>query len=67
MASTKDVLLKDGRVIIRVTTDTDIGPQDKVIKDHLASAPFDVPNVGRIGILQQPGGAGIAWMTPKPM
>jgi uncharacterized protein len=26
--------------------------------------PFDVPNVGRIAIVQQPGGAGIGWMTP---
>ena len=25
---------------------------------------FDVPNVGRILILQEPGGAGIGWMTP---
>ena len=25
---------------------------------------FDVPNVGRIAILQEPGGAGIGWMTP---
>ena len=25
---------------------------------------FDVPGVGRIAILQQPGGAGIGWMTP---
>jgi predicted enzyme related to lactoylglutathione lyase len=27
---------------------------------------FDVPDVGRITILMQPGGAGIAWMTPRP-
>jgi uncharacterized protein len=25
---------------------------------------FDVPGVGRIGILMEPGGAGIGWMTP---
>jgi predicted enzyme related to lactoylglutathione lyase len=25
---------------------------------------FDVPGVGRIAILLQPGGAGVAWMTP---
>jgi predicted enzyme related to lactoylglutathione lyase len=25
---------------------------------------FDVPGVGRIAILMQPGGAGIGWMTP---
>jgi uncharacterized protein len=27
---------------------------------------FDVPGVGRIAILLQPGGAGIAWMTLVP-
>jgi predicted enzyme related to lactoylglutathione lyase len=28
---------------------------------------FDVPGVGRIAILREPGGAGIGWMTPvKP-
>ena len=26
---------------------------------------FDVPNVGRIAILTEPGGAGIGWMTPS--
>jgi predicted enzyme related to lactoylglutathione lyase len=26
--------------------------------------PFDVPSVGRIAILQEPGGAPIGWMTP---
>jgi predicted enzyme related to lactoylglutathione lyase len=26
--------------------------------------PFDIPNVGRIAILQEPGGAVIGWMTP---
>ena len=30
-------------------------------------APFDIPGVGRIAILQQPGGAVVAWMTPKGM
>lgn len=29
-------------------------------------APFDVPGVGRIAILQQPGGGTVAWMTPQP-
>lgn len=33
----------------------------------LMREPFDVPNVGRIAILQQPGGAAVAWMTPKGM
>ncbi len=26
--------------------------------------PFDVPGVGRIAILREPGGAHIGWMTP---
>ncbi|WP_336066123.1 VOC family protein [Nitratireductor rhodophyticola] len=26
--------------------------------------PFDVPGVGRIAILREPGGATIGWMTP---
>ena len=26
--------------------------------------PFDVPGVGRIAVLMEPGGAGIGWMTP---
>ena len=26
---------------------------------------FDVPNVGRIAILTEPGGAGIGWITPS--
>jgi predicted enzyme related to lactoylglutathione lyase len=25
---------------------------------------WDIPNVGRIAILTEPGGAGIGWMTP---
>ena len=25
---------------------------------------FDVPGVGRIAVLMQPGGAGVGWMTP---
>jgi hypothetical protein len=28
---------------------------------------FDVPNIGRIAILTEPGGAGIGWITPIPM
>jgi uncharacterized protein len=31
----------------------------KVMKE-----PFDVPGVGRIAMLTEPGGAGIGWMTP---
>jgi len=26
---------------------------------------FDVPNVGRIAILMEPGGAGVGWITPS--
>jgi hypothetical protein len=26
--------------------------------------PFDIPNVGRIAVLREPGGATIGWMTP---
>jgi predicted enzyme related to lactoylglutathione lyase len=28
--------------------------------------PFDIPDVGRIAILHEPGGAMIGWITPKP-
>ena len=28
--------------------------------------PFDIPGVGRMAVLQEPGGALVAWMTPKP-
>ena len=27
--------------------------------------PFDIPGVGRIAILHEPGGAAVGWMTPK--
>jgi predicted enzyme related to lactoylglutathione lyase len=27
---------------------------------------FDIPGVGRIAMLREPGGAGIGWMTPRP-
>lgn len=27
---------------------------------------FDIPGVGRMAVLQEPGGAMVAWMTPKP-
>jgi predicted enzyme related to lactoylglutathione lyase len=26
---------------------------------------FDVPGVGRIAVLMEPGGAGVGWMTPR--
>jgi uncharacterized protein len=28
---------------------------------------FDIPGVGRMAVLAEPGGAVVAWMTPKPM
>ncbi|MGA8690335.1 MAG: VOC family protein [Methyloceanibacter sp.] len=28
--------------------------------------PFDIPGVGRIAILHEPGGAAVGWMTPRP-
>ncbi len=33
----------------------------------IAQPPFDVPGVGRIAMIQQPGGAMIGWMTPPDM
>ena len=30
----------------------------------LMKPAFDVPGVGRIAIIKEPGGAGIGWMTP---
>jgi predicted enzyme related to lactoylglutathione lyase len=32
----------------------------------LMKPAFDVPGVGRIAILMEPGGAGVGWMTPAP-
>ena len=39
---------------------------DKAVKAgaKLMMPVFDVPNVGRIAMLLEPGGAGIGWMTP---
>jgi uncharacterized protein len=31
----------------------------------LMKPAFDVPGVGRIAILMEPGGAGVGWMTPS--
>ena len=31
---------------------------------EICREPFDVPGVGRIAILKEPGGAMIGWMTP---
>ncbi len=29
--------------------------------------PFDVPTIGRIAIIKQPGGGVVGWITPVPM
>jgi predicted enzyme related to lactoylglutathione lyase len=44
----------------------------RVVKAKKAGAkvmrpPFDVPGVGRIAIIKQPGGGMVGWMTPSPM
>jgi predicted enzyme related to lactoylglutathione lyase len=44
----------------RLKKATDAGA--KVLKE-----PFDIPGVGRMAVLMEPGGATVAWMTPKPM
>ena len=31
----------------------------------LAQEPFDVPGIGRIAMVREPGGALIGWMTPS--
>lgn len=33
---------------------------------RLMKPPFDVPGVGRIAVLCEPGGAAVGWMTPAP-
>ncbi len=33
----------------------------------MKSGIFDVPGVGRIAILIEPGGAGVGWITPAPV
>ena len=32
----------------------------------ICKTAFEIPGVGRMAVLQQPGGAFVAWMTPKP-
>jgi len=44
----------------------------RVVKAKKAGAkvirpPFDVPTIGRIAILKQPGGGVVGWITPVPM
>lgn len=33
---------------------------------RLMRPAFDIPGVGRIAILTEPGGAGVGWITPVP-
>lgn len=40
--------------------------QAKLAGATVMREPFDVPNVGRIAILKQPGGGVIGWMKPSP-
>jgi len=32
----------------------------------IAREPFEVPGIGRIAIIRQPGGGMVGWMTPAP-
>jgi predicted enzyme related to lactoylglutathione lyase len=32
----------------------------------IVRAPFEVPGVGRIAVIRQPGGGMVGWMTPTP-
>jgi len=36
----------------------------QILGAQLMCPMFDVPGVGRIAVLREPGGAGIGWMTP---
>jgi predicted enzyme related to lactoylglutathione lyase len=33
---------------------------------RICKEAFDIPGVGRMAVLAEPGGAVVAWMTPKP-
>ncbi len=47
----------------------DIDARVKKIKDAggtVVQEPFDVPGVGRIAMVKDPGGAMAGWMTPAP-
>ncbi|MDP2409736.1 MAG: VOC family protein [Pseudolabrys sp.] len=41
--------------------------QAQALGARLMRPIFDVPEVGRIAVLTEPGGAGICWMTPVKM
>ena len=40
-------------------------PQAQRAGAVICREPFDVPGVGRIAILKEPGGAMVGWMTPS--
>jgi uncharacterized protein len=57
----------EGRMAFIAVDDVDARVRKAVVAGAKVMKPaFDVPNVGRIVILQEPGGAGIGWMTPAP-
>jgi predicted enzyme related to lactoylglutathione lyase len=48
----------------------DVDERLELAKAHggeILRPPFDVPGVGRIAILKDPGGAVLGWMTPSEM
>jgi predicted enzyme related to lactoylglutathione lyase len=47
--------------------DVDASVSKAVTKGARLMKPvFDVPNIGRMAMLAEPGGASVAWMTPTP-
>ncbi len=46
--------------------DVDARAQKAVAAGATLIKTLDIPNVGRVAMLREPGGAGIGWMTPAP-
>ena len=47
--------------------DVDASVKQAVAKGAKLMKPiFEVPNIGRMAMLSEPGGASVAWMTPAP-
>lgn len=47
--------------------DVDASVKKAVAKGAKLMKPiFEVPNIGRMAMLAEPGGASVAWMTPTP-
>ncbi|WP_349359072.1 VOC family protein [Stappia sp.] len=45
----------------------DVDARSQAAVEHgatLLQPPFDVPGIGRIAVLKEPGGAVVGWMTP---